>query len=234
MDGSFYPDSVSDTEEVKDVILEKLAPQMSSAVEWTSQVESMKDAGARIYLEVGPKRALALFAEQILDEEECIVNITNHPKAGGITSFFGALGMLAVAGRCPEIHLLSSEIHTAEFSAGPIESFQQVDPVRHSLEEESLRVRSRPLPNASVSKFIKNSESNVSHSSSMEMETEFQANRRISTSIAEIFSKHVGFPSSVLIGAVSLSEIGLTSQARSSIVNAVSYTHLTLPTKRIV
>ena len=44
VDGSFYPDSVSDTEEVKDVILEKLAPQMSSAVEWTSQVESMRDA----------------------------------------------------------------------------------------------------------------------------------------------------------------------------------------------
>ena len=55
----------------------------------------------------------------------------------------------------------------------------------------------------------------------MEMETEFQANRRISISIAEIFSKHVGFPSSVLIGAVSLSEIGLNSEARSSIVNEI-------------
>ena len=88
VDGSFYPDSVSDTEEVKDVILEKLAPQMSSAVEWTSQVESMKDAGARIYLEVGPKRALALFAEQILDEEECIVNITNHPKIIAVSKTF--------------------------------------------------------------------------------------------------------------------------------------------------
>ena len=221
VDGSFYPDSVSDTEEVKDVILEKLAPQMSSAVEWTSQVESMRDAGARIYLEVGPKRALALFAGQILDEDECIVNITNHPKAGGITSFFGALGMLAVAGKCPEIHLLSSEIHTAEFSAGPIESSGQVDLVRHSSEEESLRVRSRPLPKSSVSTSNKITESNVSHSSPMEMETEFQANRRISTSIAEIFSKHVGFPSSVLVGAVSLSEIGLTSEARSSIVNEI-------------
>ena len=221
VDGSFYPDSVSDTEEVKDVILEKLAPQMSSAVEWTSQVESMRDAGARIYLEVGPKRALALFAGQILDEDECIVNITNHPKAGGITSFFGALGMLAVAGKCHEIHLLSSEIHTAEFSAGPIESSEQVDLVRHSSEEESLRVRSRPLPRSSVSTSIKISEPNVSYSSSMEMETEFQANRRISTSIAEIFSKHVDFPSSVLIGAVSLSEIGLTSEARSSIVNEI-------------
>ena len=118
---------------VKDAILEKLAPQMSSAVEWTSQVESMKDAGARIYLEVGPKRALALFAEQILDEEECIVNITNHPKAGGITSFFGALGMLAVAGRCPEIHLLSSEIHTAEFSAANLLSPGGITVPKYSL-----------------------------------------------------------------------------------------------------
>ena len=221
VDGSFYPDSVSDGKQVKEAILEKLAPQMSSAVEWTSQVESMRDAGARIYLEVGPKRALALFANQILDEKECLVNITNHPKAGGITSFFGALGMLAVAGRCPEIHSLSSEIHTADFRAGPTDSSSSNNMRISSSEEESLRVRSRPLPSGNISSVIENTASNVNVSSPLEMETEFQANRRISTSVAEIFSQHVGFPASVLIGAVSLSEIGLTSGARSSIVNEI-------------
>ena len=54
----------------------------------------------------------------------------------------------------------------------------------------------------------------------MEMETEFQANRRISTSIAEIFQNTL-VPLLILVGAVSLSEIGLTSEARSSIVKQI-------------
>lgn len=222
VDGSFYPNTVGEGQDVKEAILEKLAPQMSSSVEWTSQVESMREAGARIYLEVGPKRALALFASQILDEEECMVNITNHPKAGGITSFFGALGMLAVAGRCPEIHLLSSEIHTAEFRAGPIaNSIEKNQNRKTSSEEESLRIRARPLPSGSISPSNELPQSIANTTSSMEIETDFQANRRISMSVADIFSRHVGFPASVLIGAVSLSEIGLNSESSSSIIREI-------------
>ena len=52
----------------KTAILSKLAPQMASSVEWTKQVNSMYEAGARIFLEVGPKRALTVFATQILED----------------------------------------------------------------------------------------------------------------------------------------------------------------------
>ena len=31
---------------------------MASSVEWTAQMEEMYDSGARVFIEVGPKRAL--------------------------------------------------------------------------------------------------------------------------------------------------------------------------------
>ena len=74
---------------------------MASSVEWTSQINSMYDAGARIFLEVGPKRALTVFASQILEGKQAIPVMTNHPKAGGIATFLSALGTLALAGRTP-------------------------------------------------------------------------------------------------------------------------------------
>ena len=83
----------------KTAVLSKLAPQMASSVEWTSQINSMYDAGARVFLEVGPKRALTVFASQILEGKQAIPVMTNHPKAGGIATFPTALGTLALAGR---------------------------------------------------------------------------------------------------------------------------------------
>ena len=121
VDGMFYPDQVEDGVDAKQAILAKLAPQMSSPVEWTTQVRQMHDAGARFFLEVGPKRALALFADQILADDERLVAITNHPKAGGIQSFLSALAMLAVAGRPAQTPRLDSDIHTEAFRAGPSE-----------------------------------------------------------------------------------------------------------------
>ena len=47
----------------------------------------MYDAGARIFVEVGPKRALTMFASQILEEKPHLAVMTNHPKQGGIASF---------------------------------------------------------------------------------------------------------------------------------------------------
>ena len=222
VDGEFYPNEVPDGKDAKSAILEKLAPQMSSAVEWTSQVRSMHGAGAKAFLEVGPKRALALFASQILESEDVLINITNHPKAGGINSFFGALGMLAVAGKCPEIHALTSEIHTEAFRAGPIQSGTTSSRL-NSTEEESLRIRARPLPSGVVSVESPVMVSNLANenTNSMEMETEFQLNRRITSSISEIFSKHVGFPAGVLVGAVSLSEIGVNSEVSAAIAGEI-------------
>ena len=63
VDGQFYPMGRL----LNEAILEKLAPQMASSVEWTTQINTMYDAGARVFVEVGPK-ALTVFATQILEE----------------------------------------------------------------------------------------------------------------------------------------------------------------------
>ena len=228
VDGTFYPNVVPPGQDAKDAILEKLAPQMSSAVEWTSQVRSMHEAGARIYLEVGPKRALALFASQIIDDDDCLVNITNHPKAGGITSFLGALAMLAVAGRIPEIHGLESSIHTPEFQAGPKGTNGPQVGTLSSAEAEALRLRARPLPQSSVTSVspttFEPSTSSAVTSTGL-MEDEFQAQRRVAASIGKIIAKHVSYPEGVLVGQVSFDEIGLTPQAIAMIADEARQIH---------
>ena len=68
---------------------------MASSVEWTKQIETMYDAGGRLFVEVGPKRALTMFAMQILEGQPHVPIMTNHPKQGGIASFMTAIGALA-------------------------------------------------------------------------------------------------------------------------------------------
>ena len=145
VDGTFYPTT---GEDAKSQILEKLAPQMASAVEWTQQIRTMYDAGARMFLEVGPKRALTMFASQILEDEAHMAMLTNHPKQGGIASFFTAVGALALAGRPPMWPALDSNAFTEGFRAGPIEAHvpEPLTPSLASVERESLLSRSRPLP----------------------------------------------------------------------------------------
>ena len=119
VDGTFYPVEGGDS---KTAILEKLAPQMASSVEWTKQIETMYDAGGRLFVEVGPKRALTMFAMQILEGQPHAPIMTNHPKQGGIASFMTAIGALALAGRPPSWPALDSEALQDGFKAGPIEA----------------------------------------------------------------------------------------------------------------
>ncbi|DAC11487.1 MAG TPA: hypothetical protein D7I09_00715, partial [Candidatus Poseidoniales archaeon] len=135
-------------EDAKTAVLEKLAGQMASAVEWTAQIETMAAAGAGAFVEVGPKRALTVFASQILEDRPHLAVMTNHPKQGGTASFLSALGMLALAGRVPSLPNGSSDVLTEAFRAGPTEAWASASaqPVRSSEAHEDLRTRARPLP----------------------------------------------------------------------------------------
>ena len=83
VDGTFYP---MKGEASKPAILEKLATQMASSVEWgLGQIETMYDARPRS-VEVAP-RAPTMFAMQILEDRPHVPVMTNHPKQGGIASF---------------------------------------------------------------------------------------------------------------------------------------------------
>ncbi len=145
VDGAFYPTEGTDS---KAAILEKLAPQMASSVEWTKQVEAMYAAGGRVFVEVGPKRALTMFAMQILEGKPHVPVMTNHPKQGGIASFYTAIGALALAGKPPEWPALNSSALQDAFKAGPIEARggESLRASSTTAELEALRIRARPLP----------------------------------------------------------------------------------------
>ncbi|RME07498.1 MAG: acyltransferase domain-containing protein, partial [Deltaproteobacteria bacterium] len=81
-------------------IAELLTKQIVSSVEFIRSVEAMYEAGARIFIEVGPKRALTGFVENILSGREFLAIPTNHPKKGGVLQFSEALAALS-ANRYP-------------------------------------------------------------------------------------------------------------------------------------
>ena len=143
-DGEFYEMT---GENSKSSVLSKLAPQMASSVEWTSQVEKMYDSGARVFIEVGPKRALTMFATQILEGKPHIPIMTNHPKQGGIASFLSALATLALAGRNVQWPTPDSLELSEAFRAGPLEAHSTSPPLLVSAKSnEDLKTRTRPLP----------------------------------------------------------------------------------------
>ena len=214
VDGGWYP--MDDGGDAKQAILSKLAPQMASSVEWTSQVEAMYDAGARVFVEVGPKRALTMFASQILGERALPV-MTNHPKQGGIASFLTSLGALALAGRPPKWPEADSAILSPAFRAGPIGATSE----KKSLADvEELRKRSRPLP----SKGGESSTPQVVEKVVRVADSPSKDPERIKRDVvSEIIASHCNYPARFCFGNVDLrSELGLTDASINAIISEIA------------
>ena len=88
--GGYYPQNVTD-------IREQLAHQVAAPVEFIAMVEQMWADGARVFVEVGPKRAQASFVSAILEDREHVSLYTNHPKKGGLRSWLDTLATLWLA-----------------------------------------------------------------------------------------------------------------------------------------
>ena len=190
-DGEYYPSSCEEGFSVKETILPQLAPQMSSPVEWTRQIENMYDDGAKVFVEVGPKRALTMFCGQILAENEHNSIMTNHPKQGGIRSFLCSLGQLAIFGQKIMLPELNDEMHTMAFRAGPIEASR-------SIEKPAVAI-SAPLNVVKTEKIS-------SHEVITQMPKEDW--------VASICSDFCGYPSSVCKGNVSLiNDLKMTNES---------------------
>jgi acyl transferase domain-containing protein/acyl carrier protein len=90
--GELYPTT-------PEAIKEILELQIASPVQWIKGLETMYDLGVRTFVEVGPKRALKGFVDDVLGERGDIWSIlTNHPKQGEIPTFNQALCGLYAAG----------------------------------------------------------------------------------------------------------------------------------------
>ncbi len=92
--GDFYPaDATSET------MLDQLGKQVASPVQFVRGLRSLYEAGARVFVEVGPKRALHGFVEDVLgDHDDVLALFTNHPKLGDAASINQALCGLWAAG----------------------------------------------------------------------------------------------------------------------------------------
>ena len=92
VDATRYPDDADAQREI-------LAHQVAAPVEWISELEALYDAGARTFVEVGPKRALSGFTHATLgDRPDVTCVLTNHPKRGDLASFLDALAQLGALG----------------------------------------------------------------------------------------------------------------------------------------
>jgi acyl transferase domain-containing protein/acyl carrier protein/NAD(P)-dependent dehydrogenase (short-subunit alcohol dehydrogenase family) len=93
--GEFYPMGPDVVPQMLDI----LTQQVASPVQFIKGLRTLYGAGARIFVEVGPKKALQGFAEDVLGGSNDVVSLfTNHPKVGDIVAFNQALCGLYAAG----------------------------------------------------------------------------------------------------------------------------------------
>ncbi|HEY5874656.1 MAG TPA: type I polyketide synthase, partial [Ilumatobacteraceae bacterium] len=78
-------------------MLDLLAAQVASPVQFVRGLRTLYDAGARVFVEVGPKRALQGFASDVFGDD-VLALATNHPKLGDTTAFNQALCGLYASG----------------------------------------------------------------------------------------------------------------------------------------
>ncbi|MGB5286222.1 MAG: beta-ketoacyl synthase N-terminal-like domain-containing protein, partial [Polyangiales bacterium] len=95
VNGEFYPMGPNVAAEM----IEILGQQIASPVQFVKGLETLYDAGARIFVEVGPKSALARFADDVLGGKPDTLSLfTNHPKIGDLPAFNAALTGLYASG----------------------------------------------------------------------------------------------------------------------------------------
>lgn len=94
VDAAYYPAA-------REEIVDKLARQLESPVEFIAQIERMYADGARLFVEVGPRRAITGFVRNVLGDREHRALASNHPKRPGYEGLLEVLAALAVDGVTP-------------------------------------------------------------------------------------------------------------------------------------
>ncbi len=93
--GEFYPTGPDVAPQIVDI----LARQVAAPVQFVKGLLTLYRAGVRVFVEVGPKKALHGFVEDVLaDRGDVVAIFTNHPKFGDIAAFNQALCGLYAAG----------------------------------------------------------------------------------------------------------------------------------------
>ncbi len=86
--------------DVHAAMIDLLARQIAEPVQFVGGLERLHACGARVFVEIGPKRALQGFVEDVLGGRDGVLSLsTNQPKAGDFASLNLALCGLYAAGR---------------------------------------------------------------------------------------------------------------------------------------
>ncbi len=114
--GEFYPTGP----EVGAKIPDMLAQQVAAPVQFVKGLRTLYDAGARVFVEVGPKKALQGFADDVLGSDPEVFSLfTNHPKLDDSTAFNQALCGMYAAGLGTESAAVSRGIPAATTVPAP-------------------------------------------------------------------------------------------------------------------
>jgi acyl transferase domain-containing protein/acyl carrier protein len=93
--GEFYPTGPDVAPRMVDI----LARQVAAPVQFVKGLKTLYEAGARVFIETGPKKALHGFVDSVLgDRPDVLPLFTNHPKVGDVVAFNQALCGLYAAG----------------------------------------------------------------------------------------------------------------------------------------
>ena len=123
--GEFYPTGPN----VVSSMLDILAQQVAAPVQFVKGLRTLYEAGARVFVEVGPKKALQGFAEDVLGSRGDVVSLfTNHPKNGDIPAFNQALCCLYAAGLGKGVPAVTKEIAPSHISESkPVQSVPRME-----------------------------------------------------------------------------------------------------------
>jgi acyl transferase domain-containing protein/NAD(P)H-dependent flavin oxidoreductase YrpB (nitropropane dioxygenase family)/NAD(P)-dependent dehydrogenase (short-subunit alcohol dehydrogenase family) len=84
-----------------EAIRARLAQHLASPIRFVEEIRAMYDAGARIFVEVGPGRVLTGLVQSILREEPHLAVATNETGQPSLPTLLGCLAQLAVHGAEP-------------------------------------------------------------------------------------------------------------------------------------
>jgi len=124
----------SDADEIRD----RLARHIAREVRFLDSVRAMHDAGARIFLEVGPGDALTALVPQCLGQRPHVAVSLDRHHQHGVTSLWIALGRLAVAGVAMNLDALRHGTRLPRPQARPTGS--------HVIQVDSRLLALRALP----------------------------------------------------------------------------------------
>jgi acyl transferase domain-containing protein len=145
--GEFYPADAS-----SEAMIDALARQVASPVQFVKGLRTLYDAGARVFVEVGPKRALHGFVEDVLGAHDDVLALfTNHPKQGDVGAFNQALCGLWAAGFGFEAASQAAAPGVAAAAPAPAALAARVAPVAAAASEAPVAPRTTAAAAATAS-----------------------------------------------------------------------------------